>query len=605
MRPFDAIRLMSAALLFGMLSGITMLQAQDGEADHDHGFVVDGEHFTCGSHWMAAYDNAAALERTRLNNPELYARMVERAKYGLDMRSVLAQRDSILSFFLSDPDNQGEFYEIEAVLRHVGDSILIWVDVRDTARIREATIAALAHGLEREVPNTPHTRNPNKGVVYNDIDIFGRPPVNRYDPNYLVSFLLTDIREPSSTFGSVIAGYFSPLDQTEFLGSNRQNLLYIDGLQALGDQSQKEIDGIIGTMAHELQHLINHARYTSGGNDWSTHWIYNEGLSEVASLRNGYVDRSASLFVATPNKYTFFTAPGNGSGAADILRAYERAMLWTHYISERFGDEVIYSMTAQNGRGVDPLRKALQSTGRSEDADDVYAAFWVANYNLNNPNVDDATFVYRFPLANQAMGRTTSISLPTSEVSKEDLLVGHGAVAYRYVNPGSGGGVRVTFAQAGRDYAVHAVVTRSDNTAEVRRLVIGQEETFEQFREIGFVLVNLSGSSNAVDWTIAPLPTGVEEYASNPALFAIAGLEPNPISGEGRLHFTTAASGAVSLELYDVRGRRVTTVLDAIRFDAGAHTVPFEAAGLEPGVYTARLRDAAGRVAVRQLVVIR
>src|SRR5688500_2692234 len=110
MRLFDAIRLMSTVLVFGMLSGITLLQAQEGEEDHDHGFMVDGEHYTCGSHWMAAYDNAAALERTRRNNPELYARMAERAKYGIDLRSVLAVRDSVLSFFLSDPDNQGEFY---------------------------------------------------------------------------------------------------------------------------------------------------------------------------------------------------------------------------------------------------------------------------------------------------------------------------------------------------------------------------------------------------------------------------------------------------------------------------------------------------------------
>jgi hypothetical protein len=597
---------MGTVLVLGMLSGIGLLRAQESGGDHDHGFVVDGAHFTCGSHWMAAYDNAAALERTRLNNPGLYARMAEQAKYGIDLPGVLAERDSNHTFFLSDPDNQGEFYEVDAVLRHVGDSILIWVDVRDTARIRAATIAALAKGLEREVPNTAHTRNPNKGVVYNDMEIFGRPPVNRYDPSYLVSFLLTDIQEPSSTFGSVIAGYFNPWDQTELLGSNMQNLLYIDGLQSLGDQSQKEIDGLIGTMAHEIQHLINYARYTGGGNDWSTHWIYNEGLSEVASLRNGYADRSASPFVATPNKYAFFTAPGNGSGAADILRAYERAMLWNHYISERFGDEVIYSMTAQNGRGVEPLQKALQSRGRTEDADDVYAEFWVANYNLNNPNVDDATFVYRFPLANQAMGRTTSISLPTSEMSKEDLLIGYGAAAYRYVNPGSSGaGVRVTFGQAGRGYAVHAIITRSDNTAEVRRLGISQEEVFEQFREIGFVLVNLSGTSNAIDWTIAPLPSGVEEYADSPALLAIAGLEPNPLSGEGRLHFTTAVSGAVSLELYDMRGRRVTTILDAVRFEAGTQTVPFVTADLDPGVYTARLSDAAGRVAVRQIVVVR
>ena len=59
------------------------------------------------------------------------------------------------------------------------------------------------------------------------------------------------------------------------------------------------------------------------------------------------------------------------------------------------------------------------------------------------------------------------------------------------------------------------------------------------------------------------------------------------------------------MELYDLRGRQVSTVLDAIRFEAGEHSVSFETAGLEPGVYTARLRDGAGQVAVRQIVVVR
>ena len=43
--------------------------------------------------------------------------------------------------------------QIQAKLVPQGDSILIWVDVRDTSHIRASTIAALAKGLESEVKN--------------------------------------------------------------------------------------------------------------------------------------------------------------------------------------------------------------------------------------------------------------------------------------------------------------------------------------------------------------------------------------------------------------------------------------------------------------------
>ena len=603
----DAIGLMGAIVMLGMVSGIALLPAQGIDREQGHDVPGDARHYTCGSHWMAAYDNAAALERTRLNNPELYARMAERAKYGLDMRSVLSAADPVFPFYVIDRDNPGEYDEMEAVLRHIGDSILIWVDVRDSGRISASTIAALAHGLEREVPDSPHTRNPNKGVVTNDMEIFGRPPANREYPEYLVSFLLMDVADPPDLSGASILGYFNPLDQTGNPGSNRQNLLYIDIAEGLPDQSARSINGVISTMAHEFQHLINHARYGGGVGDAGTHWIYNEGLSEVASLRNGFFERSANSFVRRPNLYSFFSAPGDASTGADILRTYERAMLWTHYLAERYGDGFLYELIAQNGRDVEPLQKAFGRMGIGENAEDVYPEFWVANYLAGNPEgAGDAKYSYRFPLVSEGMGVASNGAVPSTETTEQELLRGHGAVAYRYANGDVGGtGVRVMFDQANRNYAVHAIITRSNDAVEVQRLAIGQEQTFERFTEIAFVIVNLYGDGSTVTWSIAPITTGVEEYAGDGEPLRIAGLGPNPLSGEGHLRFATAASGAITLELYDVRGRQVGTVVDERRFEAGEHTIMFETAGLEPGVYTARLRDAAGRVAVRRIVVVR
>jgi hypothetical protein len=57
----------------------------------------------------------------------------------------------------------------------------------------------------------------------------------------------------------------------------------------------------------------------------------------------------------------------------------------------------------------------------------------------------------------------------------------------------------------------------------------------------------------------------------------------------------------VKLEVYDIGGRRVATLMDETRA-AGRHVVTWLAAGRRNGLYFYRLR-AAGRTLVRKLVV--
>jgi hypothetical protein len=46
----------------------------------------------------------------------------------------------------------------------------------------------------------------------------------------------------------------------------------------------------------------------------------------------------------------------------------------------------------------------------------------------------------------------------------------------------------------------------------------------------------------------------------------------------------------VTLEIYDVRGRRVAVLVAEAEREAGYHTVRFDAEGLASGLYLARLR---------------
>jgi hypothetical protein len=83
---------------------------------------------------------------------------------------------------------------------------------------------------------------------------------------------------------------------------------------------------------------------------------------------------------------------------------------------------------------------------------------------------------------------------------------------------------------------------------------------------------------------------------------------PNPVRTDATVRFDLARTGPVTLELFDIAGRRVTTLARGPHA-AGRHELawtPRDGAGhaLAPGVYALRL-VADGRSDVRRLVVSR
>lgn len=609
------LRLLLAALPVALFLAPDALRAQGCEhTTHTagQGFVVDGSFYTCGTHYMTeGFDHAAAVERTRLNNPEVYRRMVEVHKNGITLPPQTASDltyEVVVPFFVNDRDNPGQYTVVEAGLAYTGDSILIWVDVADTSRITEQTINALAEGLEKSGPDQPFSRNPNTGLLYNDLAIFGRPPFdNKFDPDgrFLCSFLLTDIKEPTGLNGGVINGYFSPWDQTDNVGSNEMNLLYVDSKDALRRQSQAEIVGVLGTMAHEFQHLINYNRYVGDGSAASTHWIFNEGLSEVASIRSGYTDRNARNVLSDPNRDPFLERPNSNTDGGTILRAYSRGMLFVHYLSERFGDDFLYELVRVGGVGLEPVANAMAAEGISGDADDVYGDFWAANFNGTSDAVDEI-YSYDFSVLGGTMKRTTEVSVPSEQKQIDITFVPHGAYAHRVVNQNSGTeGLQLTMNPGQRDYTTRVIVQSEFGWTTVETMEPGESKFFERFISLGIIVVNLAGDGNNVSFTMAPQAAGVENFASDPGQLELTAISPNPLGGNGAVSFRTAASGPVDLALYDISGREVAQILEDRIYSVGEHRVAFDGTELQPGVYTLRLTDAAGASAVRQIVVVR
>lgn len=597
-----------AGAIFGLALATGSVVAQTTDQDHDH---VGHNSFTCGSDWAQQVDYDAVAERTRQENPELYREMAAQAKLRENGQARLASAsavDGLIDEFWLVNRSTGQQERHTAVSKHVSERMIIWVDVLDTVpgRIRQATIDKLVEGLEVKVKEGPNTRDPNTGVIQNDIAIFGSPPKDQWaQEDDFIHLLLLDIDNGDLT-GGTLSGYFSPNDQTTNIGSNNRNLLYIDSPPLWGSAKDASIENVLGTVAHEFQHLINHRHYTGSASDRETHWLYNEGLSEVASLRNGYMDRTAFSTMTSPNRFGYFDAPIGATSGDTILPGYERGMLWTHYLSEQYGDGFLKNLVIAGGRNLEPVQTALNASGIEYDANRTFSEFWVANYiqSASNFQGDDA---YRYQLSIGGRNATTiSKIFPTGMANEELQLKAFGALLPRYTNTDiSGSGLKIKFLPNGRDYGIHAIMFRDGGGIDVRPLTIDQEENFEDVTAVVLVIASLEGDGQTVQWTAETTTLGVEEYATNAGALSVTNIAPNPVQNDARITFRTGAASQVTLDIYDMQGKALKRVLDNAPYEGGLHTLPVDLSDLGAGVYTLRLVDSDGAMSVRQIVVVK
>lgn len=94
--------------------------------------------------------------------------------------------------------------------------------------------------------------------------------------------------------------------------------------------------------------------------------------------------------------------------------------------------------------------------------------------------------------------------------------------------------------------------------------------------------------------TVGTSVSSVDDGTGIPA-FRLAGAAPNPFSGRTTIRFETAARGPVRLDLYDIAGRHVRTLVDAV-LEAEAHQAVWNGrddrgATVAAGIYFMRLQS--------------
>lgn len=100
--------------------------------------------------------------------------------------------------------------------------------------------------------------------------------------------------------------------------------------------------------------------------------------------------------------------------------------------------------------------------------------------------------------------------------------------------------------------------------------------------------IDLDGTVHYTDGVQVDLLSGVDDHRPLPTVFALDQNYPNPFNPSTKIEFAMPKEARVQLEVFNILGERVATLVDEMR-SAGYHTVQFDATALSTGLYFYRL----------------
>ncbi len=91
--------------------------------------------------------------------------------------------------------------------------------------------------------------------------------------------------------------------------------------------------------------------------------------------------------------------------------------------------------------------------------------------------------------------------------------------------------------------------------------------------------------------------------AATPDMFALPPARPNPFRGQTEIDFSLPEDGPVRVQVFDMMGRRIATLVDEVR-SAGSYSVRFDAGTLPSGVYIVRL-EGSEQIQTQRMTLVR
>jgi hypothetical protein len=121
--------------------------------------------------------------------------------------------------------------------------------------------------------------------------------------------------------------------------------------------------------------------------------------------------------------------------------------------------------------------------------------------------------------------------------------------------------------------------------------------------DANMIFGNLNAGSQVPNLSANPLSKKDEKENGIPAQCALYNNYPNPFNPTTMIRFALPKTTLVQLEIYNVIGQRVTTLVNEVR-EAGYYNVVFDANNIASGVYIYRLQ-ADGFTDVKKMIVLR
>ncbi len=212
--------------------------------------------------------------------------------------------------------------QVEAELRAIGEYAYWWVQVGYD--VDESALAASVERFDRRTYPTNRA-------------LFGEEWSPGVDGETRLHIFLGEV--PG------VGGYYSSADEFVRLinpNSNEKEIFYINI-----DNRRPGQPGFDEVLAHEYQHMIH---WNEDRNEET--WV-NEGLSELAAVRNGFpATRAERQFLLEPD-WPLTNWPDQ------TAKAYGSAYLFMQYVADRFGDEAVRALVAHPFNGAHGVEAVL------------------------------------------------------------------------------------------------------------------------------------------------------------------------------------------------------------------------------------------------------
>ncbi len=533
-----------------------------------------------------------ALEDFKLNKtitPNLKANATD-AQQSIGSRATFR----VMKNVVTDPTWEEKSFTLTAS-SNVAD---LWVEDNELAlgHVNDDDITALESALLFATPVA--SVDPANGIVENNNTYFGESP--DVDGDGKLDILLYDISEGGTNNNYYVAGFVTPSDLSFRGGGNNKDVLYLDTHPGV---SSRPINSLLATAAHEYQHLIH---YNYDGNEQI---FINEGLSEWAEVLNGYPARSMS-FLEDPSTYNIRLL--SWESGDDVLNDYQRASLFTGYLAERMPATAVGAITRNPNRGRRGIEEALNEEGL--DFEEIIKDYHTTNL-LNEASLDPV-FQYYNPTF-QAVG-----TIPTQEIDgffgsftpQTTAFIEAGAVQYlSWKNVTDFAFSMDTidpFDTLRERLTIRVLLEEQNGTRRFEDLDLPQTNTFfaGSFERITLIVVHVQAeltSRVGVDfeaiWNQTPVAN--EEDTGLPRDLTLDQNYPNPFREHTTISYTLPQSEHVELEVYNILGQQVKTLVDTIQ-PAGNYSIIFRADSLPNGLYLYTLR-AGDHEETRRMTIIK